>query len=360
MARPLPTLGECIDGMFPKSGSSSSAAEQENKGDGMATKAEKLAYYRAEAIARPFADAAERSSTVSKTGEGQSGMRTERITLDVTHGESFGVSHWSWVTILRLQSGESVRVVEEPLSDAWAQRLNRLTAERDAAIRERDALRAERITQSLTADRFASAVREADTLRARVDELQSRTSTPGEGSCDAQAASGGGKAQSVRAGTSGALEGDSGQGSRFGSGEPVAWGVVVHRETEVFCCPFAVKQAADHFVALNSVNETMSVVPLYSAPPQPRGWLTGEERDLIAGIADDDEYTEHGQNIAKGLLARSSPPEVVLPEPPFARSNVAYSDWMMCLKAVKESLAASGLAVKLPPAGVAVKEVGSE
>jgi hypothetical protein len=130
--RPLPTLAEAIaapfacaacggfgmdhrcresceecDGsgraMFPKSGSASSAADHENKGDG---------------------------------------MRTERVTLEVTHGESFGVSHWSWVTILRLQSGESVRVVEQPLSDAWAKRLNRLTAERDAAIRERDDLKA--------------------------------------------------------------------------------------------------------------------------------------------------------------------------------------------------------------------------
>jgi hypothetical protein len=32
---PLPTLGECIDGMIPKSGSASTAPEQENKGDGM-------------------------------------------------------------------------------------------------------------------------------------------------------------------------------------------------------------------------------------------------------------------------------------------------------------------------------------
>jgi hypothetical protein len=51
------------------------------------------------------------------------------------------------------------------------------------------------------------------------------------------------------------------------------------------------------------------------------------------------------------LLARSSPPEVVLPAPPFDPSNVAYSDWMMCLSAVRSYLAA---------AGVTVKEVGSE
>jgi len=81
---PLPTLKECIYGMFPKSGSATSPVEHENKGDGMAT----------------------------------DGLRTERITLEVRHGESFGVSHWSWVTILRLQSGESVRVVEDPAQAA--------------------------------------------------------------------------------------------------------------------------------------------------------------------------------------------------------------------------------------------------
>lgn len=56
-----------------------------------------------------------------------------------------------------------------------------------------------------------------------------------------------------------------------------------------------------------------TVVPLYASPPPARGWLTEEERDLIAGITDDDDYTEEGQNIAKAILARSTPPEVVLP-----------------------------------------------
>jgi len=191
--RPLPTLGECI-AMIPKSGSASSAVEHENKGESMATKRdEQAADYRAEAIARPFAEAAERSVPVSKTGEGQSGMRTERVTLEITSAhderladcivESIGDS---------LLHGESVRVVEEAHFDDLAQ----VAMERDAAIRERDALRAERITQALTADRFAAAVSEADTLQARVAELEAaaklapHANAGGEANHAAQAASG--------------------------------------------------------------------------------------------------------------------------------------------------------------------------
>jgi hypothetical protein len=231
--RPLPTLKECIAGMFPKSGSASSPVDQENKGDG---------------------------------------MRTERVTLEVTHDGKHGpVSTWPFECG---SHGESVRVVSDEEREAalpdvsdqdgdrvaidWPGLAKVLQAERDAALRERDAhkeeyykLRAARITQALTADRFASAVQEADTLKARVAALE--------------AASGGGE--------------------------------------------------------------------------QPRGWLTEDEREIIAGIADDDEYTEEGQNIAKGLLARSSPPEVDLP---------------ISLSPIDEELIRAALAA----AGVAVKEVG--
>jgi hypothetical protein len=221
---PLPTLGECIDGMFPKSVSASSPVEHENKGVG---------------------------------------MHTERVTLEITHDESFSVSHWSWVTILRIKSGESVRVVEAAVGSvddrAYADRMgcdeerdfaNRILTERDAAIRDREKLRGE-ITSVL--DRAEQARSEHDALRARVAALE--------------AASGGGE--------------------------------------------------------------------------QPRGWLTEQERDLIAGITDDDEYTEEGQNIARGLLARSSPPEVRLP-----------------LADLGDRLLRDGVIDALAAAGVAVKEVG--
>jgi len=56
------------------------------------------------------------------------------------------------------------------------------------------------------------------------------------------------------------------------------------------------------------------VAELEAAAP-PRGWLTEEERELIAGLTDDDDYTDEGQNIAKALLARSAPPKVKRPNP---------------------------------------------
>jgi hypothetical protein len=343
---PLPTLGEAIaapfactacggfgmdhrckescqqcDGcgraMFPKSVSASSAADHENKGVRMTKSDRQAADYRAEAIAAPFAEAAERSSTVSKTGGTQSGMRTERVTVEVTydHGAQGHPRSWDWSTMV-LDEGESVRVVEEELSDAWAQRLARLTAERDAAIRERDTLRAERITQALTADRFAAAVMEADTLRARVAELEADVND-----CNIILGNRWRDAVSVVTGKAAP--------AASGGGEPVAWGFVT------------TDGAIVHVSTFEPEPGTATVIPLYRSPPQPRGWLTEDEREIIAGIADDDEYNEEGQNIAKALLARSSPPEVDLP---------------ISLSPIDEELVRASLAA----AGVAVKEVGRE
>jgi hypothetical protein len=69
---------------------------------------------------------------------------------------------------------------------------------------------------------------------------------------------------------------------------------------------------------------------------------------LIAGITDDDEYTEEGQDIAKALLARSSPPEVVLPENPYHPSGLREG-FEHALRSVRSELV---------NAGVPVKEVG--
>ena len=76
------------------------------------------------------------------------GLRTERVTLEVTH--SVPVAKWDWTNILETyRPGESVRVVEEfgtalpKVVEDMAAEINRLDSERDAAIRERDELRSQ-------------------------------------------------------------------------------------------------------------------------------------------------------------------------------------------------------------------------
>ncbi len=126
----------------------------------MATKRdEQAADYRAKAISRPFAEAAKCSSTVSKTGDGQSGMRVERVTLEVTHYGPESAAGWEWKYHIRPRHiFESVRVVEEAHFDDLAT----VSMQRDAAIRERESWR-------ILADKANEA---RDKLQARVAELE--------------------------------------------------------------------------------------------------------------------------------------------------------------------------------------------
>ena len=146
----------------------------------------------AEAIARPFADAAERSSTVSETGEGQSGMRTQRVTLEVTHNSHLSLRDWP---SLKSFFDESVRVV-----DTHAEAV----AESVAWEGARDAYRG----------RILRLTEEREELKARVAELEAQTSTAGEASCVAPAASGGWQ-QNVSDGTLSAPAGDRSQNGRL-------------------------------------------------------------------------------------------------------------------------------------------------
>jgi hypothetical protein len=255
-------------------------------------------------------------------GAADTGMRTERITLEVTHNAALSAREWRmWRTIFDPRYGESVRVVSDEEREAalpdvsdqdgdrvaidWQGLTKVLQAERDAANRERDAarkswLRSEESGTRLLAERNA-ALDAADALRKRVAELE--------------AASGGGE------------------------GEVDAWGVV--RDGNV--------QSVTHRSFRKEADRVAekwggTVVPLYRAPPQPRGWLTGEERDLIAWIVDGDAYTEKAQSIAKGLLARSTPLEVVKP-------NEKHYHHITCSSRDADWIAA------LAAAGVAVKEV---
>jgi hypothetical protein len=157
---------------------------------------------------------------------------------------------------------------------------------------------------------------EADTLRARVAELEADVND-----CNIILGNRWRDAVSVVTGKAAP--------AASGGGEPVAWGFVT------------TDGAIVHVSTFEPEPGTATVIPLYRSPPQPRGWLTEDEREIIAGIADDDEYNEEGQNIAKALLARSSPPEVDLP---------------ISLSPIDEELVRASLAA----AGVAVKEVGRE
>jgi hypothetical protein len=90
--------------------------------------------------------------------------------------------------------------------------------------------------------------------------------------------------------------------------------------------------------------------PLFRAPPQPRGWLTEDERnglDEIATYLDTRvSFRLRGLGImVRNLLARSTPPEVVLP-----RSD-DYGRRGDYVQRVIRAITA---------AGVPVKEVGRE
>jgi len=155
-----------------------------------------------------------------------------------------------------------------------------------------------------------------------------------------------------------------------GEGEPVAWREHVEQMLREWWSPsineLGDRATLEQFIGEEGIDSLIDFVcderkgP--SHPPQPRGWLTEIERLMLSNAAstcrsaanssyrNGDEHEAHvyanEADAIDSLLARSSPPEVVLPEPPFARSNVAYSDWMMCLDAVKNALAAAGVAVK--------------
>ena len=270
---PQPTLEECIEtafsagvrdsfrkveeawAMIPKSVSASSPVDQENKGDG---------------------------------------MRTERVTLEVTYRWLIPPSKWNWNHVITspmvtLKPGESVRVVSDEEREAalpdvsdqdgdrvaidWPGLAKVLQAERDAALRERDEarkswLRSEESGTRLLAERNA-ALDAADGLRKRVAERE--------------AASGG--------------------------GEPVAWMCEWTDHAELYGSKIQAERAAAGDVVPQ---------PLYRSPPQPRGWLTGEEREALEWWCGKNCPVSHGQVDAwrgalRNLLARSTPPKVRLP-----------------------------------------------
>ena len=343
-----------------------------------------------EAIASPFAEAAERSSTVSKTVEGQSGMRTERVTLEVTHDASRddprlidAVRRVAYAAVARefRYPGESVRVVEDDrilaaskklievdqeaalrgfdtttFQRLWIstiarvlglelarpprskcdnpgdgsipspgilaspalveahQQIAALTAERDAAIRDRDEIRQSWLR--LLAQRNA-ALDDADALRQRVAALE--------------AASGGGE------------------------GEPVALSISPAERDGLQVIVDGVIRHGNGFVVIPGSDSLRAVESLLArhttAPPQPRGWLTQEERNGLGEIATyldtrADCRLQGLGSMVRVILTRSSPPEVVLPDADCSWCSDYATVWRECLEAVRSSLAAAGVAVK--------------
>ena len=121
---------------------------------------------------------------------------------------------------------------------------------------------------------------------------------------------------------------------------PFAWAVVEKGKDAGWC--YAFRSDKDQAQREFPPSEFFHF-PLYRRPPQPRGWLTAEEREAVEFLASLDappcvDAAKKAARIGKELLARSSPPEVDI---------TAIECWDR--EHVTAALAAAGVAVKLPP-----------
>ena len=337
-----------------------------------------------EAIAEAFANEAKCSPAVSETGEVQSGLRTERVTLEITHDGKHGpVAQWPFECG---SHGKGVRVVEEfgtalpRVVEDMAAEIKRLDAERDAAIRERDTLRAEGITQALTADRFAAAVIEADTLRARVADLESQLESVACRAATAEMAlESSGQADEEDANIGYALR-------LFVDGRRVLSHELDRQQAGAFLI------AADHlakYLRTEYQAQFDESAPAASELPPPAafldarhdpiaptsgerirakklspaasvaagtGWLTPEEQEaimyLVANRSQFAPQTPHEERrnaacqVCHALIARSTPPEVVLPLYCGMPAPITQGVWDDCIRRVRAALAAAGVTVK--------------
>jgi hypothetical protein len=312
-------------------------------------------------------------------GAADTGMRTERITLEVTHNAALSAREWRmWRTIFDPRYGESVRVVSDEEREAalpdvsdqdgdrvaidWQGLTKVLQAERDAANRERDAAVAEserrlRLCETMKRDgdsaRFHAAVAQARV--AELEEARKRFDTALEEARDASGINDfivqrdeafderdaairerdelrKSWLRSEESGTrllaqrNAALDAADALRKRVaeleaasggGEGEVDAWGVV--RDGNV--------QSVTHRLFRNKAGDIAeklggTVVPLYRSPPQPRGWLTNEEREAVEASREfwqvecdstlGDDTDRRYLAALSNLLARSTPPEVRL------------------------------------------------
>ena len=142
-----------------------------------------------------------------------------------------------------------------------------------------------------------------------------------------------------------------------GEGEPVAWARRFHECYERLAPQYGYETRKDTRVFdPESQNGKLMCAVMESivcgkAPPQPRGWLTGEEFGVIKRVRDhlfDTDQLEFTDIVTlDAILARSTPPEVVLPGTQVRYHNISVEDqrdaqWIKALAA----------------AGIKVKEVG--
>lgn len=269
----------------------------------------------------------EQSSVEKNTIPTDPSLRTERITLEVTHDCPTNLRDWHFWRRenLPLNPGESVRVVseldqihescdrvsrEEGIKtlteeiEALNEEINRITEELDTATIHAESWKslyysadAGREMKQMSLEKSEARVAEleaanaswckaADIMNARVADLKSQLESAPAASGNCQGILDGSPAASVAANSPGETV----------SAEPVAWGV---REPRAILWTFTSKDEAYQFRD-NGAGRTL--VPLFAAPPPARGWLTEEERrDLweIASLLEDSGW----QKCADALLA---------------------------------------------------------
>ena len=276
----FPTLAEAIDGMFPKSVWASSAVEAENKGGG---------------------------------------MRTERVTLEVTHDLDARLSDWI-VEVVDESLGmmESVRVVEGPklAPDANANGQSNHAASGGEQDQE---------PVAWGATRDSGSIADAGTSRREMEHVSGMM--------------GGTVVPLYRSppqprGWLSAEERDAIKRVAF----ELEGSAIAARPLWVTAADAATIRAL-----LSRVTET-----------EPRGWLTGEEREAVETARDHFDNDDLGDSecvfiarMMKQILARSTPPEVVKPGPQVRYHSMSVEDqrdaqWLA-------ALAAAGVAVKEGP-----------
>jgi hypothetical protein len=364
---PLPTLGECI--------------KRQNQSQ----------------TARPCGgtDPATLGGEPSVAGNG---LRTERITLEVTHDSHLSLRDWP---SLRTFFGETVRVVgdeeregelatcsvlreacreraderdtakalaeyRKDMMDHYVRRIAFWTEQyelRESALKKEEARvghledanralmdaanTASDMIDKVEAERDA-AIRERDAAKARVAHLEDEN-------------------RALKDAAAPTANGD-GEGEPVADAKPFAWAVVEKGKDAAWCYAFRSDrdQAQREFSASD-----FSYFPVYRSPPKPRGWLSEEERACLEKMRDElkrlllamslktviGQNTERDFIAVESILARSSPPEVVKPGPwTVAPDFLAFGvNWQQFVNDYNENRDAQWIAV-LAAAGVPVKE----